>query len=262
MKHLSFTLLLLLGSIFPAFAQQKWELGLTAQMGNFTKPADEEINFPSIRDRNSTSAGTALTYGVYAQCRIFRALAVSGGLSYSLSTYDSQRDIQFRDSFWERDDIWNTTISERNLLLPLTLHWLPSISSRWSFGLGTTLSCHLKTEIVVNYSEHHPPSPSPSPISSLIECGSAFDERFQYASSVQLLLNGSVSYRMGQNTDIGFAVLWSQKPNQGPCQRYFYPDGYYQSKSTQQTLFYSDGRLLLFPKSLAVSLRHNLLNTN
>ena len=253
MKQLSFTSLLLLVGLSPAFAQQKWELGLTAQMGNFTTPFSDQISHESHQERNSLSAGTTATFGVYAQRRISHSFALAGGLGYAVSQYTSRQELEYSSGLVP-DDIRVASMTERSAVLPLTLRWLPT--SRWSFGLGSTLSYHLSTEVAISHVSPQPPLIIPG----IVFCGTGYYDELGYASQVQLLWNGSAEYRIGQGTSVGLMCTWSLKANAHPDLQNFQRDIFSGIRpASGQTLGY---RLPFFPKSLAVSLRHNFLNTN
>lgn len=252
MKPLSFTSLLLLASLSSAFAQHKWELGLTAQMGNFTTPFDDQISHESYQERNSLSAGTTTTFGVYAQRRIFHSLALAGGLGYAVSQYTSRQELEYSSDFIP-DDIRIVSMTERSAVLPLTLRWLPT--ARWSFGLGSILSYHLGTEEAISYVSPQPPL--------IIRCGfgsTPYLQELGYAPQVQMLWNGSAEYRIGRGTSVGLMCAWSSKTNAHPNLTNFQPDGFSGIRPTSGQI--SGYRLPFFPKSLAISLRHNFLKAD
>ncbi len=243
MKHFALFLLFFLTSMLQVVAQRKWELGLTVRGGTYTKAFDQtELMYHSNLESKSISRGMTTSLGLYAQRRLTQSLSFSAGLAYTLNQYDLQRNT--RQLVYEPflDQSWKVNAVEHSVSAPVQLHlnW-----SRWSFSAGPTFSYHLTTRLQSSYII------TSAPITpGIIWCGTGMYWMPDGAADVQVFGSGALEYSFNGSTRLGISALISFKKNEMDY------NGSYLSAYPKWS---SDSRLSIFPRNLAVSLRHNLL---
>lgn len=242
MKYFPLLLLLSLTILSPIVAQRNWEMGLVVRAGTYTQASDQtELLYDTYFQRERISAGLSTSLGGYAQRRIARGLALSAGLTYSLNQYEMQREV--KESVTPTDQTWSLDATEHTVLAPVQVHFNVS---RWSISTGPTLSYHLKTSIQSSHSDQFPVV---QPI-TVLWCGTGLNVGPAFSYNFQWFWTGALEYNLSRSTRLGISTLMSFKKND-PMYSYSYatPVKHWESKS----------RLSIFPRSLALSLRHNLL---
>lgn len=239
MKHIAFSLLFLFIGIYQAGAQRKWELGVTVRGGTYTNASDQTQWFSEVySQRARISRGISTSAGLYAQRRIMHGMTLSAGLEYAMSQY--KLNLSMQQDFFEPgiERRWVLDATEYNVLAPLQMH---VHLSRWSLAIGGTASYHIKSNI--GRLEITPPNAP-----DFIYCGGPI-YGLGSAPDFQWLWSGGLEYRLGHSTCIGVGTLMSFKKHN--TDRMF------------DALIVDDrqpliGRLSVFPRSLTLSLRHDL----
>lgn len=232
MKNLLFSLLLL---HFPVliFSQSKYEKGVVIKMGTFTLPkktvsgADVAYSYPS---------GISTSLGVFVKRRFNPYLSLSAEVTYSYSRY--QRERVFPEYVLDnRGFSWNKQEQQfgaQSFTLPVAIHLRAGEHSKFSLFAGAAVNYFILSSQKVIYEQD----------SETVFIKNSGLEIERIKTSFQMIYTAGGQYRIWPRTAIGLEFLGTlgEYPKDSDC-------------------FNCDFRLIppFWMKSLAISLRHNIL---
>lgn len=232
MKNLFFSLFFLSFPVF-IFSQNKCDKGFVVKMGTFTLPkktvsvSDVAYAFP---------AGISSSLGVFVKRHFNSYFGLSAEMIYSYSRYERER-IFPEYVFDNRGFTWNKQeqqFSAQSFTLPLVIHLRPGKSSKISLFVGAAANYFILSSQKAIYERDSE--------NVFIEQGGLEIERIK--TSFQMLYAVGVQYEIWPHTSVGLEFLGTlnEYPKDSDC---------FTCDSILRSPFWM--------KSLAISLRHNIL---
>lgn len=236
-----YLLSLLLLPTSAVFSQQKFEFGFVVKAGSFTLPEKQQIENTNIT--KTYPAGASASFGVYTLQRLGGHFGIAAELLYNFSMYEENSRYEYAslesDFYWFNTD---NSFEVHTLMIPAKVHFSFRKNGKLSFAAGLVPSFILESRLATQYEDNTGYYFTDSKEDRVV--------RRDGEEGVQFFFTAGSRYYFSPQTSAGIDFTGSLNRDYTP----FYPDMSFCGTGADYIVTYP-----FWMKSLAISLRHNIL---